>query len=65
MAIHRVYADLCQQFFVIQEFGQCPLSLHHFVQCGHHTGQFALSMVLLFQEVTGEVIDKLYRNDMN
>lgn len=52
---------LCQQFFVVQEFGQCALSLHHLVQCGHHTGQFALSVVLFFQEISREVIDNLYK----
>lgn len=39
-------SGLCANLLVEQKFSQRTLSVHHLLQRGHHTGQFALSVVL-------------------
>lgn len=50
---------LIQKFFVEQEFSQCALCGHHFVECGDLSGEIALTVILFFQEFASQVVDKL------
>lgn len=58
-AIGMGTTNLVQKFLVEQEFGQWTLGDHQFVQCGDLSSKIALTVVLLFQEVTGQVVDQL------
>lgn len=52
---------LFQKFLVEQELSQLALADHHFVQSWDLSGKIALTMVLFFQEITSQVVDKLQK----
>lgn len=48
-----------QNFLVIQEFTNGAVVLHHLAQGWHHTSELTLSLVLLIQEITSQVVHQL------
>lgn len=55
-----------QQLLVEQEVGElCTVGLHHLAECRNLSGQVALTLVLLLEEFSGQVVDKLVENKEN
>lgn len=51
--------NVLKQFFIEQKLSQSPVFIHHFIQTGQFTGQVALTLILLSEEVASQIINQL------
>lgn len=52
--------NLTEQLLVEKELAKCSVFLNHLAEGGDMAGELALSVVLFWQEVTGQVVHQLF-----